>query len=228
MAREKGRERSQDKAKEPERKRDPRSTWAVRLVRNTVLLLVPVALVWALLTPVYNRFLLGSAQTLTRLTESPDETNLLRKDDHFAYVQRRDFPPAKSLVHSFRVTDVHFHLVMLGALFLGIPGIPWRRKLESLGWAFLITIFFDIFVIFFYVKAAYATKLGAWSLAHYGAFGRNFWGLGMHLFDLPLKFALPFLLWAGFYLADFGVALGWREAEAPAAPASNRTRRSRS
>jgi len=207
-----------ERAKERAEAKGPRRGWTVRLIRNVLLLLVPIGLVWALLTPVYNRFLLGSAQTLVRLTESPDETNLLRKDEHFAYVQRRDFPPAKSLVHSFRVTDVHFHLVMLGALFCGIPGIPWRRKMENLGWAVLITIFFDIFVIFFYVKAAYATKLGAWSLAHYGPFARNFWGMAMHTFDLALKFALPFLLWAGFYLSDFGQALGWRSAEA-AAPA---------
>lgn len=186
---------------------DARGGWALRLVRNALLWLIPVALVWLLLTPIYNRFLLGSAQTLVRATESPDETNLLRKDDHFAYVQRRDFPPAKSLVSSFRVTDVHFHLVMLGALFLAVPGVPWRRRLESLGWALLITVFFDILLIFLYVKAAYALRLGAWSLAHYGAFSRNFWGLAKHLFDLPFKFSLPFLLWAGFYLRDFNAAL---------------------
>lgn len=205
--------------------KDGRRGWALRLVRNAVLLLIPAALLWALLTPVYNRFLLGCAQTLARYTESPNVTNLLRKDDHFAYVQRRDFPPAKSLVHSFRTTDVHFHLVMIGALFMAVPGIPWRRKLENLGWAFLITIFFDIFVIFLYVKFAYATKLGAWSLQHYGPFARNAWGLLKHLFDLPFKFSLPFLLWVGFYLSDFSVALGLREPDPAPAPAPARKRR---
>jgi hypothetical protein len=177
-----------------------RRSWALHFIRNTVLWLLPVALLWLLLAPLYNRFLLGSAENLVHLTESPDATDLLRKDDHFAYVSRRDFPPSRSLVHSFRVTDVHFHLVMLGALFLAVPGIPWRKRLESLGWALLVTVFFDIFLIFFYVKFAYATRLGAWSLAHYGAFARNFWGLGKHLLDLPFKFSLPFLLWAGFYV----------------------------
>jgi hypothetical protein len=38
-----------------------------------------------------------------------------------------------SLVHSFRVTDVHFHLVMLMALFLAVPHLSWRRRLENLG-----------------------------------------------------------------------------------------------
>lgn len=184
-----------DKARRP-------ASWALLFIRNTLLWLLPVVLLWVLVTPFYNRFLLGSAENLVRLTESPDVTHLLRKDDHFAYVSRRDFPPSKSLVHSFRVTDVHFHLVMLGALFLAVPRIAWRKRLENLGWALLITIFFDIFLIFFYVKFAYATRLGAWSLAHYGAFARNFWGLGKHLLDLPFKFSLPLLLWAAFYLRD--------------------------
>ena len=182
--------------------KSPRRSWALQLILNALLWVVPVATVWLVATPVYNRFLLGSAENLVRLTESPSVTNLLRKDDHFAYVQRRDFPPAKSLVHSFRVTDVHFHLLMLGILFLAVPRIPWRRRLENLGWAVLITVFFDIFLIFFYVKFTYATQLGAWSLAHYGPFARNFWGLGKHLLDLPFKFSLPFLLWAGFYVRD--------------------------
>ncbi len=180
----------------------PRPSWALRLIRNALLWLLPVALLWLAVTPVYNRFLLGSAQNLVHLTEYPSVTDLLRKDVHFAYISRRDFPPATSLVHSFRVTDVHFHLIMLGVLFLAVPAIPWRRRLENLGWALLITIFFDIFLIFFYVKFTYATQLGPWSAAHYGAFSRNVWGITYHVLDLAFKFALPFLLWAGFYYQD--------------------------
>jgi hypothetical protein len=180
-------------------RRSPRSHAAL-LIRNVLLLLIPVWLVWMLLTPVYNRFLLVSARNLLRLTESPNVTDLPRRDTHFAYVQRLDFPPTKSLVHSFRVTDVHFHFVLLGALFLAVPGIPWRERLSNFGWACLITVFFDIFLLFFYVKFVYATQLGDWSLAHYGPFARNFWGLGKHLLDLPFKLALPLLLWSGFYV----------------------------
>jgi hypothetical protein len=175
------------------------NNWAARLIRNVLLIVLPVWLVWTLLTPAYNRFLLVSARNLLNLTESPNVTDLPRRDTHFAFVQRLDFPPAKSLVRSFRVTDMHFHFVLLGALFLAVPGIPWRDRLSNLGWACLITVFFDIFLLFFYVKFVYATQLGAWSLEHYGPFARNFWGLGKHLLDLPFKLGLPLLLWAGFY-----------------------------
>jgi hypothetical protein len=180
----------------------PQKSWGLLFIRNVVLWLVPVALLWTLLAPVYNRFLLGSAENLAQWTESPNVTDLLRRDSHFAFISRRDFPPAKSLVHSFRVTDVHFHLVMLGALFLAVPRIPWGKRLENLGWALLITVFFNIFLVFLYVKFTYATQLGAWSVAHYGPFARNFWGLGKHLFDLPFKLTLPFLLWTAFYLRE--------------------------
>ncbi len=182
-------------------------SWALLFIRNCLLWLLPAALLWALITPFYNQFLLASGENLVHFTESPDVTDLLRRDVHFAYVSRLDFPPSRSLVHSFRVTDVHFHLVMLVALFLAVPRLPWQRRLENLGWALLVAVFFDIVLIFFLVKFVYATRLGVWSLAHYGAFARNFWGLGKHLLDLPLKFSLPFLLWAGFYLPEL-ITLG--------------------
>jgi hypothetical protein len=177
-----------------------RQRWATLLIRNVLLALIPVWLVWSLLTPVYNRVLLVSARNLLHLTESPNVTDLPRRDEHSAYIQRLDFTPAKSLVHSFRVTDLHFHFVLLGALFLAVPGIPWRERMGNFGVACLITVFFDIFLLFFYVKFVYATQLGDWSLAHYGPFARNFWGLGKHLLDLPFKLSLPLVLWAAFYL----------------------------
>ncbi|HTG35456.1 MAG TPA: hypothetical protein VLB76_21245 [Thermoanaerobaculia bacterium] len=186
-------------------------SWVFLLVRNALLAVVPVALLWILLTPLYNRVLLESAQKLVRLTEYPSVTDLLRKDTHFAYIGRRDFPPARALVHSFRVTDVHFHLIMVGVLFLAIPRVSWRKRLENLGWAALITIFFDIFLIVFYVKATYAVQLGAWSLAHYGAFARNFYGLAKHLLDLPFKLSLPFLLWIVFYYRDLSAGIRTRD-----------------
>ena len=180
----------------------PQRSWARLFIRNCLLWLLPAALLWTLATRFYNTFLLTSAENFVHLAESPDVTDLVRRDAHSAFVSRRDFPPSRSLVHGFRVTDVHFHLVMLIALFMAVPRLPWRRRLENLGWALLVTVFFDILLVFFLVKFAYATRLGAWSLDHYGAFARNFWGLGKHLLDLPFKFSLPFLLWAGFYLRE--------------------------
>ncbi|MEZ5313188.1 MAG: hypothetical protein R2862_05780 [Thermoanaerobaculia bacterium] len=58
------------------------------------------------------------------------------------------------------------------------PGILRGRRWENLGWASLISIFFHILLLFFFVKFVYATQLGSWSGQHYGSFGQNFWGHG--------------------------------------------------
>ncbi|MBV8202061.1 MAG: hypothetical protein JOZ15_15685 [Acidobacteria bacterium] len=178
----------------------PRRAWTTVLIRNTLLWMVPVAVLWWLATPVYNRVLLRSASGVLALFEHPAVTELSAKGDHDAYVVRRDFPPARSLVHPFRVTDVHFHLLLLISLFLAVPGLPWRERLANLTIAAAITVAYDVLLVVFIVEFSYSTQLGAWSLAHYGAFARNFYGLAKHLLDLPFKLALPLLLWCVFYL----------------------------
>jgi len=190
----------------------PPRRWTALLIRNTLLWMVPVAVAWWLATPIYNRVLLRSAAGILDLCEHPAVTDLPAKGDHDAYVVRRDFPPAHSLVYPFRVSDVHFHLLLLGALFLAVPGIPWRERLGNLAVAVLITFAYDVLLVVFIVESTYATHLGAWSLAHYGAFARNFYGLGKHLLDLPFKLALPLILWCAFYLPRL------RAASPPAAP----------
>jgi hypothetical protein len=172
-----------------------------RLLRNLLLAVVPVTVLWVLLTPFYNRFLTVAGNNVVHLTESPDLTDLVpyREDPNQVQILRRDFPPAKRAVYSFRVTDVHFHVLLLGVLFLAVPGVPWRRRLENLGWASLIAVFFHLLLIVSWVKFALATQLGGWSMAHYGPVARNVYGLGKHLLDLPVKLAFPLLLWTAFY-----------------------------
>ncbi len=176
-------------------------TWAGRLIRNVLLLVIPVTIVWLLLVPVYNPFLTAATERLLHLGERPDVTRL-HYLDHFAQVTRLDYGAERGYLHRIRVTDLHFHLILTGALLLAVPGVPWRRRWENLGWALLVSAFFHLLLFFFFVKFVYATQLGAWSAANYGTFGQNFWGLGKHLLDLPFKFALPFILWAAFYFRD--------------------------
>ncbi|MEM7479757.1 MAG: hypothetical protein AAF481_01170 [Acidobacteriota bacterium] len=167
--------------------------------------IVPVTLVWLVITPFYNRFLKVSAENLLTLSESPDVTELYFHPDEkyrkggYVVVHRSDFPPAKRQVYSFRATDLHFHLILLAGLFLAVPGVPIKERLPRLGWALLIAVFFHVILAFFWVKFAYATQLGRWSLDNYGAFARNFYGLGKHLLDLPFKLAFPFVLFVVFY-----------------------------
>ena len=180
----------------------PRRSWSTRFVLGVVLWMIPAAAVWYLLTPFYNSFLTTAAENLVRLTESPAVTRLLEHDEHHLVITRTDFSTAKGWLDSVRTTDVHFPLVMLGAFFMAVPGIRWRQRVENLGWAVLISIFFHIFSLLFWVKFVYTTQLGDWSAENFNTFQVNFWGLGKHLIDLPFKFAMPLLLWAGFYLKE--------------------------
>jgi len=180
----------------------PERSWASRFLRGLLVWAVPVILAWILLTPFYNRFLTVSAERLLRLGESPAATALPLSDRHFALVTRSDLSAARGYLHRIRVTDIHFNWLMLGAFFLAVPGVAPRRKAGNLGWAALATVFFHIVSLFLFVKFVYATQLGSWSLAQYGPVAREVWGMAKHVFDLPLKFAWPFLLWAGFYFTE--------------------------
>lgn len=172
---------------------------ARRFVKRLLLWILPVAFVWVVITPFYNHFLITAGENLLHLQESPDVTRLLGEKTHYAVVLRTDLGGGRR-VYSVRLTDLHFHWILLGALFLAVPDVPRRERWGNLGQAVLVTIFFHIMLLFFWVKFAYATQLGEWSIEHYSPFAREFFGITKHVLDLPIKLALPLALWAAFYL----------------------------
>ena len=177
-----------------------RPRWGLRLVRNLALWAAPVALAWMAATPYYNLFLAHAGERASRLTERPAVTRVDLSQRHEAVVSRTDTRAGGRLPYRLRLTDVHFPLVLLVALFLAVPDVPWRARLANLGYALLLAALFHVLDVFFWVKFIYATQLGDWSLREHGPFARNFWGMGKHLLDLPVKLALPLLLWGWFYL----------------------------
>ncbi len=179
-----------------------RSDWTPRFARRLLLWLPLAYLGWLVVTPVYNVFLIEAAQNLVRLTESPSVTRLDGNDAHYLIVTHETGELSGQRLYSVRVTDVHFNLVMLVALFLAVPGVSARRRWENLGYAALLFVIFHVVDLFFWIKFVYATQLGTWSASHYGAFGQNFWGMGKHLLDLPVKLGLPLLLWGYFFLGE--------------------------
>jgi hypothetical protein len=181
----------------------PTPSWTGRLVRSLLLWILPVVVVWLLITPFYNRFLSVAGERLARLTEFPGVTRLYIQETHQVLVTRSDMSGKQDFVYKFRLTDLHFNLILTVALFLAVPAVENRRRMENLGWALLASVCFHILVLFFYVKFVYSTQLGAWSSEHYGPLAQNLWGFGKHLLDLPFKLALPFILWTGFYFQDF-------------------------
>jgi hypothetical protein len=178
--------------------------WALRLARNVALWALPAALLWMAITPVYNLFLASAAERLTRLTERPAVTRVELSQGRDALISRGDTRAQGRLPYGVRVADIHFPLILLVALFLATPGVAWRERLANLGVATIVMACFHVIDLFFWVKFVYATQLGPWSLQHYGPVARNAWGLGKHVLDLPVKLALPLLLWCASYLRRLG------------------------
>jgi hypothetical protein len=190
-----------------------RGRWTLRLARNLAFT-APLAMVgWMLLSPFLSLFLSRAAERLTRLGERPAVTRIELSQGEDAIISRADTRAHGRLPYGVRVTDVHFPLVLLVAIFLATPDAPTGQRFANLGYALLITVCFEVIDLFFWVKFVYATQLGDWSLAHYGPFARNFWGLGKHVLDLPVKLALPFALWAAFYLRELGGELLFERAD---------------
>lgn len=180
--------------------RGSRRSWAFRLARNLALT-APIAMVlWLLVSAFLSLFLSQAAERLTRIFERPAVTRLELSRGEDALITRADTRAYGRLPYSVRVTDIHFPLVLLIAIFLATPDITARERFANLGYALVVMLCFEVIDLFFWVKFVYATQLGDWSAAHYGPFARNFWGLGKHILDLPVKLALPFALWAAFYL----------------------------
>ena len=203
---------------EGERQAPPRPRWGLRLVRNLALWAAPVALAWMAVTPYYNLFLAHAGERASRLTERPAVTRVDLSQRHEAVVSRTDTRAGGRLPYRLRLTDVHFPLVLLVALFLAVPDVSWRVRLANLGYALLVAALFHVLDVFFWVKFIYATQLGDWSLREHGGFARNFWGMGKHLLDLPVKLALPLLLWGWFYLGKLvGGSVFRRPDESPRA-----------
>lgn len=191
----------------------------MRLARNLAFTAPLAMLGWLLLSPFLSLFIAKSGETLTRLGERPAVTRIELSQGEDALISRADTRAHGRLPYGVRVTDIHFPLVLLIAIFLATPDVTTGERFANLGYAVLIVMFFFIIDLFFWVKFAYATQLGAWSLEHYGPFARNFWGLGKHILDLPVKLALPFALWAAFYLRELAGELFAAEGATPPKPA---------
>lgn len=176
---------------------------ARRFVRNVLLWLLPAVIAWVLVTGFYNRFLITATNNVLHLVESPNVTDLNAHPNdpkHTAAVSRRDFPPSRGILYTIRTTDLHYHLILMIAMFMAVPGVPLGQRGANLGYALLVSVFFHVLLFFFWVQFVYATQLGAWSVEHYSAFAQNLFGLGKHVLDLPVKLAWPLVLWAFFYL----------------------------
>lgn len=150
---------------------------------------------WLVFAAPYERTVAGTAGFLIRLFERPPVTSLSASNGEIR-VDRSDFPPA-SPRPGLPAPDLHFNFVLLAALFALGPR-PLEPKRFGRFWIAAAGLFaIHVVALVFQVEAIYATRLGEWSDAHYGAVARNLWAGGFHFYQIAGRFAAPFALWWG-------------------------------
>ena len=151
---------------------------------------------WLLFAAPYERAVAGAAQVLVRLFERPPVTTLSAAEGEIR-VDRSDFPPA-SPRPGLPAADLHFNFVLLTTLFALEPHPLAPRRFGRFWLAAVALYVIHVLALVCQVESVYATRLGEWSGAHYGAFARNAWAGAFHFYEIAGRFAAPFALWWGF------------------------------
>jgi hypothetical protein len=148
---------------------------------------------WIVFSPLYERAVAASAGVVLAVIEHPSVTSLEASGGEFR-VDRSDFPPA-SPRPGLPAADLHFNFVLLATLFAITPHPLAARRFGRFWIAALLLYAIHVVALVFQVEALYATRLGPWSEAHYGAVARNLWAGGFHFYQVAGRFAAPFVLW---------------------------------
>jgi len=160
---------------------------------------LPVLLVWLLASPLYNRFLTPLIEGTVRLFEIPDHTSLFLRDDALMMITRNDYGGGQGYLSEVRLADIHFNWLLWAALCLASAGVALKARLQRLAAGSLVLLLFHVLLGALFVGFVAATQKGDWSAAHFGPLSRNLLGLAKHIADLPLKLAMPLVLWVALF-----------------------------
>ncbi|MFN2386714.1 MAG: hypothetical protein ABR576_10590 [Thermoanaerobaculia bacterium] len=148
---------------------------------------------WSAFSKPYERVVARSAELVLRAFERPAVTRLEAVSPGFR-IERRDFPPG-SPRPVLPAADLHFNFVLLVSLFALDPR-PWEsQRVARLLVAVALLFVVHVAALAIQVQSVYATALGPWSAARYGAVARNFWGGAFHFYQVAGRFAAPFAIW---------------------------------
>jgi hypothetical protein len=109
-------------------------------------------------------------------------------------IDRADFPSTSDRP-SLPADDLTFDVIFFLALAATTPGLFRDRAVRGILVSLAILFALHVLALVAGVEAFYATRLGAWSAAHYGAFTRNLWATAAHFWRFVGCYAAAFLLW---------------------------------
>jgi hypothetical protein len=175
-----------------------RFAWT-KLAKRLPLAFLPALAVWLALSPLYNRILTAGSENLLRVFESPDRSSFYLRDSGWMMVTRSDYGGGQGSLHEIRLADVHFNFLLWTAFAFATPAWALRARAKAWGSGLVVLALFHLALTALQAEFVYATQLGDWSTSHYGPFARNVIGLTKHVADLPLKLAMPLVLWVAFF-----------------------------
>ena len=109
-------------------------------------------------------------------------------------IDRADFPSTSDRP-SLPADDLTFDVILFLALAATTPGLFRDRAVRGALVSLAILFALHVLALVAGVESFYATRLGAWSAAHYGAFTRNLWATATHFWRFVGCYAAAFLLW---------------------------------
>ncbi|MFI5118889.1 MAG: hypothetical protein ACHQM4_00665 [Thermoanaerobaculia bacterium] len=109
-------------------------------------------------------------------------------------IDRADFPSTSDRP-SLPADDLTFDVILFLALAATTPGLFRDRAVRGTLGSLAILFALHVLALVAGVESLYATRLGAWSAAHYGAFARNIWATATHFWRFVGCYAAAFLLW---------------------------------
>jgi len=174
-----------------------------------------LALWWGA-TPWYDRLLAGAAEPVVRFLERPAATRLYAEGREIV-IDRSDFP-SNSARPGLPADDLTFNVGLFVALAATVRGLARDRGPGRFLLALALLFATHAAAVVVNVEFLYATQLGPWSEAHYGAAARNFWGTAAHFYRVVGIHAVALLLWWGLLRGepapspDSGRAGSWRGA----------------
>jgi len=166
---------------------------ALRLALRAVAGFALGLVLWRTATPAYNRVLAGVAEPAIRLFERPPATRLYVEGARVV-VDRADFPSSSDRP-ALPADDLTFDVILLLTLAATTKGLFRDRAMKGFVVSLLVLFALHVAALVLAVESFYATQLGAWSTATYGALARNVWATASHFWRLAGCFAAPFILW---------------------------------
>lgn len=197
--------------RDPSRHPDRRRFW-----RRLPWALLGAAVVWLALRPAYDAFLSSTAQGLCRIFEYPAATQV-SAEGGAAIIGRVDMRADSGRLR-FSLTQIHFNLIPALALVLALPGWTRRGGWQRLATMLLLMAISHVLALVWHVQYFFASGLGPWSVANYGAAARELIGGLRYFFDIAVAFTLPLLLWVGFFSESVFTVLGIESGKRDSSP----------